>query len=329
MKFTDEALIVVYAGKGGNGCVSFRREKYISHGGPDGGNGGKGGDIWLIVDENLNTLVDYRFNQYFYAEDGKNGRSRNCNGKKGKDLLIKIPKGTQILDKETNIIIEDMIFNHQRLRVAKGGDWGLGNTHFKSAIYRTPYRKTNGKEGEYRTILLNLILIADIGMIGLSNSGRSAFLRAVTAATPKVASYPFTTISPCLGTIHIEERKIILVDIPSVIPGNSKRFGLRFLKHLERCQLLLHFVDLYPSDGSNPKDNIHLVIQELQNTKNLSNKPCWLIFNKIDLFDIETGIKRVNNIISLLSWKAPYYLISTINKYGIKDLFQNIIPFIK
>ncbi|SPP32058.1 GTPase Obg [Arsenophonus endosymbiont of Aleurodicus floccissimus] len=287
MKFVDEAKILVIAGDGGNGCVSFRREKYIPKGGPDGGDGGDGGDIYLLADENLNTLIDYRFETIFQAERGQNGQSRDCTGKRGQDKTIKVPVGTRIRDFSTRKIVGDMTRHGQRLMVAKGGFHGLGNTRFKSSVNRAPRQKTMGTKGETRELLLELILLADVGMLGMPNAGKSTFIRSVSAAKSKVADYPFTTLVPSLGVVRMDsEQSFVIADIPGLIEGAAEGIGLgiRFLKHLERCTILLHLIDICPIDGSDPAQNAKIIDAELEKySEKLAQKPRWLVFNKIDL----------------------------------------------
>ncbi|CUX96121.1 GTPase Obg [Candidatus Gullanella endobia] len=332
MTFIDEATILVTAGDGGNGCVSFRREKYIPKGGPDGGDGGDGGDVWLLADENLNTLVNYRFNKNFRAERGQNGRSQNSTGKRGKDVIIKVPVGTRVLDSTNNKIIGDMVHHAQRLIVAKGGFHGLGNTHFKSSINQAPRKKTDGTKGEVREIQLHLMLLADVGMFGLPNAGKSTFIRAVSAAKPKVADYPFTTLVPSLGVVHINNKnRFVVADIPGLIKGaaNGDGLGIRFLKHLERCWLLLHLIDLAPVDKSDPLENARIIMSELgYYSKDLAAKPCWLVFNKSDLLNFKEAVSRAKFISESLGWKKKYFLISAANHNGIKELCWDIMAFI-
>ncbi|CNK58110.1 Obg family GTPase CgtA [Yersinia aleksiciae] len=332
MKFVDEATILVVAGDGGNGCVSFRREKYIPNGGPDGGDGGDGGDIYLLADENLNTLIDYHFVKSFRAERGQNGQSRDCTGKRGKDITIKVPVGTRILDQGTGEIVGDMTRHGQRLMVAKGGFHGLGNARFKSSVNRAPRQKTMGTEGETRDLTLELLLLADVGMLGLPNAGKSTFIRAVSAAKPKVADYPFTTLIPSLGVVRMDyEQSFVVADIPGLIEGASEGAGLgiRFLKHLERCRVLLHLVDLAPVDESNPVNNAKVIINELQQySENLAKKPRWLVFNKIDLIDPEEAETRAKAIVEALGWEDKYYMISAANRENVNALCWDVMNFI-
>ncbi|HHH0262247.1 TPA: Obg family GTPase CgtA [Yersinia enterocolitica] len=332
MKFVDEATILVVAGDGGNGCVSFRREKYIPNGGPDGGDGGDGGDIYLLADENLNTLIDYRFVKSFRAERGENGQSRDCTGKRGKDITIKVPVGTRVLDQGTGEIVGDMTRHGQRLMVAKGGFHGLGNTRFKSSVNRAPRQKTMGTEGETRELMLELLLLADVGMLGLPNAGKSTFIRAVSAAKPKVADYPFTTLIPSLGVVRMDhEQSFVVADIPGLIEGASDGAGLgiRFLKHLERCRVLLHLVDLAPIDESDPVENAKIIINELQqHSENLAQKPRWLVFNKIDLVGPEEAEVRAKAIVEALGWEDKYYMISAANRDNVNALCWDVMNFL-
>ncbi|CNE73143.1 Obg family GTPase CgtA [Yersinia kristensenii] len=332
MKFVDEATILVVAGDGGNGCVSFRREKYIPNGGPDGGDGGDGGDIYLLADENLNTLIDYHFVKSFRAERGQNGQSRDCTGKRGKDITIKVPVGTRILDQGTGEIVGDMTRHGQRQMVAKGGFHGLGNARFKSSVNRAPRQKTMGTEGETRDLTLELLLLADVGMLGLPNAGKSTFIRAVSAAKPKVADYPFTTLIPSLGVVRMDyEQSFVVADIPGLIEGASEGAGLgiRFLKHLERCRVLLHLVDLAPIDESDPVQNAKVIINELQQySENLAKKPRWLVFNKIDLLDPEEAEVRAKAIVEALGWEDKYYMISAANRDNVNALCWDVMNFI-
>lgn len=332
MKFVDKAVILVIAGDGGHGCVAFRREKYIPHGGPNGGDGGDGGDVYLLADKNLNTLIDYRFVKSFRAERGQNGHSNNCTGRRGKDTIIKVPVGTRVNDQETGEILADMTSHKQKLMVAKGGWHGLGNARFKSSVNRAPRQKTLGTTGEAREILLELLLLADAGILGLPNAGKSTFIRAVSEAKPKVADYPFTTLVPNLGVVRMNhEKSFVIADIPGLIKGasNGVGLGIRFLKHLERCRILLHLVDIAPIDKSDPAENAKIIINELnQYSQNLSQKPRWLVFNKVDLLDQEEAAARAKTIVSDINWKSEYYLISAVNQKGINALCWDVMNFI-
>ncbi|MDW8847599.1 Obg family GTPase CgtA [Erwinia sp. MMLR14_017] len=332
MKFVDEATILVAAGDGGNGCVSFRREKYIPRGGPDGGDGGDGGDVYMQADENLNTLIDYRFEKSFRAERGQNGQSRDCTGKRGKDIIIKVPVGTRIIDQGTGETLGDMMTHGQVQMVAKGGWHGLGNTRFKSSVNRSPRQKTMGTPGEKRDLQLELMLLADVGMLGLPNAGKSTFIRAVSAAKPKVADYPFTTLVPSLGVVRMDsEKSFVIADIPGLIEGASDGAGLgiRFLKHLERCRVLLHTIDLAPIDESDPVENARIILGELEKySEKLFNKPRWLVFNKVDLLDQEEAEARAKAIAEALGWTDKYYLISAANRVGVTPLCWDVMSFI-
>lgn len=333
MKFIDEALIRVEAGDGGNGCVSFRREKYIPKGGPDGGDGGDGGDVYLIADENLNTLVDYRFEKRFAAGRGENGRSSNCTGHRGNDITLRVPVGTRAVDNDTKEIIGDLTEHNMKLLVAKGGYHGLGNTRFKSSVNRAPRQKTNGTPGEKRDLQLELMLLADVGMLGLPNAGKSTFIRAVSAAKPKVADYPFTTLVPSLGMVKVDaNRSFVIADIPGLIEGASEGAGLgtRFLKHLERCRVLIHLVDILPIDESDPADNIAIIETELfQYSEKLADKPRWLVFNKIDTLSDEEAQQRAADIVERIGWDGDYYLISAVTGRNVPDLVREVMDFIE
>lgn len=333
MKFIDEALIRVEAGDGGNGCVSFRREKYIPKGGPDGGDGGDGGDVYLIADENLNTLVDYRFEKRFAAGRGENGRSSNCTGHRGNDITLRVPVGTRAVDNDTKEIIGDLTEHNMKLLVAKGGYHGLGNTRFKSSVNRAPRQKTNGTPGEKRDLQLELMLLADVGMLGLPNAGKSTFIRAVSAAKPKVADYPFTTLVPSLGVVKVDaNRSFVIADIPGLIEGASEGAGLgtRFLKHLERCRVLIHLVDILPIDESDPADNIAIIETELfQYSEKLADKPRWLVFNKIDTLSDEEAQQRAADIVERIGWDGDYYLISAATGRNVLDLVREVMDFIE
>jgi len=266
MKFVDEALIQVEAGKGGNGIVSFRREKYIPKGGPDGGDGGDGGSVWLIADVNLNTLVDFRYERIFKAENGENGQGRQKTGKSGQDLEIRVPVGTAVIDDDTGEMIGDLTEDGQKLLVAQGGFHGLGNTRFKSSTNRAPRQSTKGSEGEFRELLLEMKVLADVGLLGFPNAGKSSLIRQVSAAKPKVANYPFTTLYPNLGVVRVSEgESFVMADIPGVIEGAAEGAGLgiQFLKHLSRTHLLLHIVDILPFDESDPTEAAQKIIEEL------------------------------------------------------------------
>lgn len=334
MKFIDEALVRIEAGDGGNGCVSFRREKYIPKGGPDGGDGGDGGDVYLQADENLNTLVDYRFEKRFVAERGQNGRGSNCTGHRGKDITLRVPVGTRAIDNDTLEILGDLTRHGQKFLIAKGGYHGLGNTRFKSSVNRTPRQKTNGTKGEKRDVKLELMLLADVGMLGLPNAGKSTFIRAVSAAKPKVADYPFTTLVPSLGVVRVDEnRSFVIADIPGLIEGASDGAGLgiRFLKHLERCRVLVHLVDITPIDGSDPAHNIAIIENELiQYSKKLAEKPRWLVFNKVDTLLEDEVKERIADVVTRLGLAdEKIYQISAITGENVSVLCGDVMDFIQ
>ena len=317
MKFVDEASIEVFAGKGGNGCVSFRREKYIPRGGPDGGDGGDGGSVILEGSASLNTMVDYRFTRKFRAQNGESGKGRNCTGKAGEDVVLPVPLGTTIIDEDTEEVLGDIREAGDRLTVAQGGFHGIGNTRYKSSINRAPRQFSEGTPGESRRLKLELKVLADVGLLGLPNAGKSTFIRSVSAATPKVADYPFTTLVPNLGVVKVDAyRSFVVADIPGLIEGASEGAGLgiRFLKHLTRNRILLHLVDVAPFDESDPAEAAASIARELERfSPTLSARPRWLVLNKIDLVDSETLAERRQAIIEALDWQGPVYEIAAIN----------------
>ena len=332
MKFVDEVEIRVEAGDGGNGCVSFRKEKYIEFGGPNGGDGGDGGDVYLIADEGLNTLIDYRFERFHRAKRGENGKSRDCTGKGADDLYLKVPVGTRAVDVDTDELIGDLTQHKQKLLVAKGGWHGLGNTRFKSSTNRAPRQKTDGTPGEIRSLKLELLLLADVGLLGLPNAGKSTLIRSVSAAKPKVADYPFTTLVPNLGVVRIDNQSsFVIADIPGLIEGAADGAGLgtQFLKHLERCRILLHVIDVLPADGSDPLENAKTIISELEtHSAKLADKPRWLVFNKLDLILEEEAKELTDRIIEGLDWQGEVRSISAFNKMGTEELCQGVMKFI-
>ena len=333
MKFVDEVEIRVEAGDGGNGCVSFRKEKYIEFGGPNGGDGGDGGDVYLIADESLNTLIDYQFERFHRAKRGENGKSRDCTGKGADDLYLKVPVGSRAVDVDTDELLGDLTQHDQKLLVAKGGWHGLGNTRFKSSTNRAPRQKTDGTPGEIRNIKLELLLLADVGLLGLPNAGKSTLIRSVSAAKPKVADYPFTTLVPNLGVVRLSaERSFVIADIPGLIEGAADGAGLgtQFLKHLERCRILLHVVDILPADGSDPVENAKTIISELeQHSEKLASKPRWLVFNKLDLMFEDEAKEITDRIIAALDWQGPIHSISAFNKMGTDTLCTQVMDFIE
>lgn len=327
MKLVDEANIEVIAGNGGNGVVGFRREKYIPKGGPDGGDGGRGGSVELVTDRNLNTLVDFRHQKVYRAQRGEDGMGRQMYGKAGDDLEIRVPVGTVVTDMGTGETIGDLTRDGEKLLVARGGRGGLGNMHFKSSTNRTPRQSTNGTEGEQRQLKLELKLLADVGLLGFPNAGKSTLIRAVSAATPKVADYPFTTLYPNLGVVSAEAHKsFVVADVPGLIEGAAEGAGLgtAFLKHLSRTRLLWHVVDLAPMADdpvAHVADEVEAIFAELvQYDEALGMRPRWLIFNKTDLIEADEVEDRVESVLSRLGWDAPYFVISAALKDGTRDL---------
>jgi GTP-binding protein len=323
MKLVDEAEITVTAGNGGNGSISFRREKFIPLGGPDGGDGGDGGNVWLQADENLNTLVDFRHQKQFKAQRGENGMGSQMYGKGGADHTITVPVGTVVHNVDTDEVIGDLVAHGDRLLVAHGGKGGLGNMHFKSSINRSPRRATPGGEGETRTLKLELKLLADVGLLGFPNAGKSTFIRAVSAATPKVADYPFTTLYPNLGVVSVEPgRSFVIADIPGLIEGAADGAGLgaQFLRHVQRTRLLLHLVDLAPMEGgveATPAEQVRAIEHELRKyDPGMLEKPRWLVLNKADLLFEDEARERAEDVVRELGWTQPWYLVSAIGREG-------------
>ena len=333
MKFVDEAPISVQAGNGGRGCLSFRREKFIAKGGPDGGDGGDGGSVYLQADENLNTLIDYRYQRSYRAQNGEPGRGSNCTGRKGDDLVLLVPVGTTVIDTEIEEQVGDLTRHGQQLLVAQGGFHGLGNTRFKSSVNRAPRRTSPGSEGDLRHLKLEMKVLADVGMLGLPNAGKSTFIRAVSAAQPKVADYPFTTLIPSLGVVSVQKhRSFVVADIPGLIEGASEGAGLgiRFLKHLTRCRVLLHLVDLCPPDGSSPAQAAKAIVEELQKfSPTLAKRNRWLVLNKADLLTDEEVQARKQEVIEALDWKEPVYTVSAISKRGTDELCENLLRYLE
>ena len=332
MKFIDEATIKIYAGDGGNGVATFRREKYEPMGGPSGGDGGRGGSVFFEADQNLNTLVDYRYTRTLKAQRGENGRSAECYGAKGDDLILKVPVGTVISDKATGESYADLSQHGDRVLLAKGGKGGLGNIHFKSSINRAPRQCTKGEPGEEFELYLELKVLADVGLLGMPNAGKSTFIRSVSAAKPKVADYPFTTLHPNLGVVRVgENQSFVIADIPGLIEGASEGAGLghQFLRHLARTTLLLHLVDIAPFDPAiNPVDEARAIVNELKKYDELLyQKPRWLILNKIDM--LEDVAEKVKTFIKSFGWKGPVYSISAIKGVGCKELTYDIMTFIE
>jgi GTP-binding protein len=325
MKFFDEAKIEVIAGDGGNGVASFRREKFIPRGGPDGGDGGRGGSIWAVADRNLNTLIDYRYTRIFRAERGENGRGSDCYGKAGEDMELRVPVGTVFTDIGSGEVLADLDADGKRALIAKGGQGGLGNLHFKSSINRAPRQCTPGGEGERRDLRLELKILADVGLLGMPNAGKSTFIRSVSAAKPKVADYPFTTLHPNLGVVRVDNnRSFVIADIPGLIEGAAEGAGLghQFLRHLQRTHLLLHLVDIAPFDPDvNPAREAKAILKELKKyDEALFQKPRWLIINKIDLVPEEERKARIAALVKGYGKVARHFVISAIDGAGCREL---------
>ncbi len=333
MKFVDEATIKVIAGKGGDGVASFRREKFIPFGGPNGGDGGDGGSVFLKADDSINTLVDFRYQREHRAKSGEKGGGQECTGRSGEDLIIPVPVGTLVYDIETQELLGDLNKKNQLLKVAQGGFHGLGNTRFKSSVNRAPRQCTKGKLGEIRKLKLELKVLADVGLLGLPNAGKSTFIRAVSAAKPKVADYPFTTLYPNLGVVSVSaHRSFVIADIPGLIEGAAEGAGLgiQFLKHLQRTHVLLHIVDMAPQDETDPVISAKQIINELQKfDPDLMKKPRWLVLNKIDLLPEKDAEKEAKRIIKGLAWKGPVYRISALAGVGTVSLINDLMGFIE
>ncbi|MDA8598861.1 GTPase ObgE [Porticoccaceae bacterium] len=332
MKFVDEATIKVHAGKGGNGCLSFRREKYIPKGGPDGGDGGDGGSVILVATEGLNTLIDFRYTRNFKAQTGQQGSSAECTGRGGDDLLLQVPVGTTVIDNETGDVMGDLTELDQQLKVAQGGFHGLGNTRYKSSTNRAPRQTSPGQDGEVREIKLELKVLADVGLLGLPNAGKSTFIRSVSAARPKVADYPFTTLVPNLGVVGMSgDKSFVIADIPGLIEGASEGAGLgiRFLKHLTRTRLLLHLVDMMPYDGSTPDQNARVIETELETfSPTLAAGDRWLVLNKIDLLPEDEVEGQCQQVVDALGWEGPVFRMSGLASQGTKALCAAIMDYI-
>ncbi len=331
MKFVDEASIEVVAGKGGDGCLSFRREKYIQYGGPNGGDGGDGGGVYLVADPTLNTLVDFRFKRLFRARPGGNGKGSECTGRKGDSLYVRVPVGTLVFDIETEEFLGDLTKAEQVLLVAKGGEHGLGNVRFKTSTNRAPRRITTGTIGETRGLRLELQVLADVGLLGLPNAGKSSLIRAVSSARPKVADYPFTTLHPHLGVVSIElDRNFVIADIPGLIEGaaDGHGLGIQFLRHLSRTSLLLHIVDVAPLDGD-PVQDILSIIKELEKySVELVTKERWLVLNKIDLLDEHQQL--CDTIIKEVNWQGKVFQISALSdKKSCMNLCYKIMQYLE
>ena len=333
MKFIDEALIEVHAGNGGDGMASFRREKFIPRGGPDGGDGGRGGSIYAIADCNINTLIDYRYARIHRAKNGDKGQGSDCYGRGADDIELRMPVGTVITDAETGELIADLGRHGQREMIARGGKGGIGNLHFKSSTNRAPRQFTRGEEGENRRLKLELKVLADVGLLGMPNAGKSTLIRAVSAAKPKVADYPFTTLHPNLGVVRANlNRSFVIADIPGLIEGAAEGAGLghQFLRHLARTRLLLHLIDVAPLDeGADPVKDARAIVAELRKyDEALYKKSRWLVLNKIDLLPEESREKVVKDIVRRLRWKGPVFVISAISGTGCNELVQGIMGYL-
>jgi GTP-binding protein len=332
VKFVDEAPINVQAGNGGRGCLSFRREKYIPKGGPDGGDGGDGGSVILEVDINLNTLVDYRYQRHYRAQNGEPGKGKNRTGKNGENLILKVPVGTTVIDEQTGDILGDLTSGGQQLTVASGGFHGLGNARFKSSTNQAPRQTTPGGEGESLELKLELKVLADVGLLGLPNAGKSTLIRSVSAATPKVADYPFTTLIPNLGVVQLGPyRSFVMADVPGLIEGASggAGLGIRFLKHLTRTRLLIHVLDMLPADGSEPLENARAINRELTTfSETLGKRDRWLVLNKMDLLPDDEADSICQDLIDGLGWTAPVYRISALSNAGTDQLCEDIYTYL-
>jgi len=333
MKFVDEALIRVEGGKGGNGCISFLRLKYMPFGGPDGGDGGEGGSVYAVAEANLNTLADFRYTRLFKAQPGTNGQGSNCTGAAGNDLDIRVPLGTRIFDVATDELIGELMRPGQRVKVAQGGYRGLGNPHFKSSVNRTPYKATKGAEGDIRELRLELSLMADVGLLGMPNAGKSTLLASVSAARPKIADYPFTTLYPQPGVVSCGiARSFVMVDIPGLIEGAAQGAGLgiRFLKHLQRTRLMLHLIDVLPPDGSDIVANVKTINAELKAfSDELAAREQWLVFNKIDVMPEEQWQALVKKTLKGLRWKGRWFAISAASHAGCDELAEAAMQWVE
>jgi len=334
MKFFDEARIEVHAGDGGNGVVSFRREKFVPRGGPDGGDGGRGGSIWAVADRNLNTLIDYRYTRIFRAQRGENGRGSDCYGKSGEDLELRMPVGTVVSRIDTGEVLADLDHDGKRMLIARGGRGGLGNLHFKSSTNRAPRQCTPGEPGEAFELRLELRVLADVGLLGLPNAGKSTFIRAVSAARPKVADYPFTTLHPNLGVVRVDEgRSFVIADIPGLIEGAAEGAGLghQFLRHLQRTHLLLHIVDLAPFDPeADPVRDARAILAELRKyDEALYDKPRWLVINKLDLVPEEERAARVQALVDGYGPVERHFAVSAISGEGCPAVCRAVMEHIE
>lgn len=328
MKFIDEVKVRVEAGKGGDGCLSFRREKFIPFGGPNGGDGGDGGSVYFEADENINTLIEYRFEPLHRAEKGQQGMGSECTGRAGKSITLKVPRGTLIFDNDNDELLGDLTENGQTLLVAKGGRHGLGNIHFKSSTNRAPRKTTPGQPGEARNLRLELQVLADVGLLGLPNAGKSTLISKISAAKVKIADYPFTTLHPHLGVVRVDgEHSFVVADLPGLIEGAAQGAGLgvKFLKHLSRTTLLLHVVDVMPVDGSDPVTNIQKISKELADyAPELAAKPCFLVLNKVDLIAEDEQKSYCEKIVKDAKWQEKVFYISGVTGQGLQTLVHGV-----
>jgi GTPase len=334
MRFFDEATIEVVAGDGGNGVVSFRREKYVPRGGPDGGDGGRGGSIWAIADENINTLIDYRYARIHRAKRGEHGRGADKYGRGAEDIVLRMPVGTMITDADSGELIADLAAHGHKALLARGGKGGLGNLHFKSSTNRAPRQSTPGEQGVQRRLRLELRVLADVGLLGLPNAGKSTLIRAISAARPKVADYPFTTLAPHLGVVRVDEnRSFVVADVPGLIEGAADGAGLghQFLRHLQRTRLLLHLVDVAPFDGQgDPVADARAIVKELKRyDQALYDKPRWLVLNKIDLVPAEERAQRIEAFVKSFRWKGPVFPIAAITGEGCRELVYALVEWLE
>jgi len=334
MKFVDEVTIDIAAGHGGAGCVSFRREKFIPYGGPNGGDGGRGGSVYALADRNLNTLIDYRYARRHEARSGEPGRGSDQNGAAGDDVVLRMPVGTIVTDVDSGEVIAELLAADQKVLLAKGGDGGFGNLHYKSSTNRAPRQKTPGWPGEARRLGLELRLLADVGLLGMPNAGKSTLIRAVSAARPKVADYPFTTLQPNLGVVRVDmNRSFVMADIPGLIEGAAEGAGLghQFLRHLQRTKLLLHLVDMAPFGAdTDPAAEVKAIANELKKyDPALAKKPRWLVMNKADLLDPAAAKKRAAALVKKLRWTKPWFVIAAINGDGTKELTFKVMEFLE
>lgn len=325
MKFIDEAKIEVHGGKGGNGAMSFRREKFIPKGGPDGGDGGRGGSIFAVADQNINTLVEYRFARMHRAKNGESGRGAQCNGAGAEDIYLRVPVGTVISDSETNEVVADLSVHGQSAVLARGGKGGMGNVNFKTSTNRAPRKATPGEPGESRILHMELRVLADVGLLGLPNAGKSTLIRAISSARPKVADYPFTTLHPHLGVVRVDtDRSFVVADIPGLIEGASEGAGLghQFLRHLSRTRLLLHIVDIAPADpNSDPVNDAKAIVQELRKyDEKLFAKPRWLVMNKTDMLPSDNRPEIIQKFLTSLEWSDRNFTISALTGEGCREL---------